>query len=80
MAEKLIRTRECDLPRCTTIDGVKRVRISVIEDGTEVHVDLCGVHMKSESVTSLVAAFQKKGKKEIQVVNPEDIPRYGRQS
>ena len=74
VAEKIVRVRTCDFPRCGTPEaGVQRIEIAISKTVSE--VDACTNHRKSATLEELLARAHKRGRRGMRVVDPANIPR-----
>lgn len=74
MADKVIKVRECDVPKCgTPDDDVKRIE-STMEDEGAVVMDLCAFH-RAPIMELRRHAHKKVRRRGIKVTNPADYRR-----
>lgn len=72
MADKVIKVRECDVPKCgTPDDDVKRIESTLEGEGTVV-IDLCAFH-RAPVMELRGYAHRKARRRGITITRPEDF-------
>lgn len=73
MADKVIRVRECDIPKCPTPeDDVKRIESTLEDEGTVI-MDLCATHRAPIMELRRHAHKRVSRRRGIRVTDPKEV-------